>query len=197
MCRNAGRLSSLVLTEDRIYRRKPCKFLSGTCSIDRLVIPLSSFCILYTIQRTGQICKYVSESLSVMETYPELALRSPTGWSCSSLYRLNRYRYCLQLIFGERRSMQCDRNNVIHAFNWHEMEFVENFLRHVIQVFHVPFRKNESLNAGTVGRQDLLFDAPNWQDTTAQGNFSSHSNITVGSTFCQCRDQSGCHRNTG
>ncbi len=57
--------------------------------------------------------------------------------------------------------MQGNRNNIIHAFNWHEVQFIDHFSRYVIEVFHIAFGQDERFNACAVRRQNLFFDTAN------------------------------------
>src|SRR5215831_6453819 len=69
--------------------------------------------------------------------------------------------------------------------------------RNVLQILLVLERNEDALDPTAVSRQNLLLEAADRQDATAQSNFSGHGSVVTDRDLGQGRNQRGSHGDPG
>jgi hypothetical protein len=78
-----------------------------------------------------------------------------------------------------------------------ELELVDDLLRDLLEVRAVALGQEDALDAGAVGREDLLLDAADRQHPAAQRDLAGHRDVVAHLDAREQRDERREHRHTG
>src|SRR6266513_1432917 len=111
-------------------------------------------------------------------------------------YRLSSslIRYSAQ---GLRVLIEGVREHLFYGFNWDEAELLSGFFGDIDEILFIQLRNDHRRNIGPHRGKTLFFQSADWQNHSAQGDLTCHSDIGAYRLVAEQGRQRGKHRHPG